>query len=74
MGAFFATVIRETLIEKKDSAYLSWRKTVDETLQQTSDYATQPTACYRFVLNEPIKGYKMAKTIMGDLYKKQEEE
>ena len=58
----------EILIEKKDSAYINWRKTVDDVLLQTENYATQPEDCYRFVINEPIeKGYIKAKTIMGDI-------
>jgi hypothetical protein len=68
MRSFFSTVIREVLIEKKDSAYIGWRQTVDEVLQQTESYATKPEDCYRFVLNRPIeKDYKIAENIVGDL-------
>jgi len=74
MRSIFGTVIREILIEKKDSAYTSWRKTIDDVLQQTNNYATQPVDCYRFILNEPLeKGYKMAINIMGDMRNKKEE-
>jgi hypothetical protein len=73
MRSFFGTVIREVLIEKKDSAYIGWRKTTDELLQQTESYATQPQDCYRFILNQPIeKGYKMAENITGDMRRKDE--
>ncbi|MDR2835738.1 MAG: hypothetical protein LBV69_05995 [Bacteroidales bacterium] len=68
---YCGTVLIDVLIEKKDSAYIEWRKTVDNFLQQTEDYATRPEDCYRLVLGKPIeKGYKMAKTIMGDMRKK----
>lgn len=73
MLSFFGTVVREVLIEKKDSAYIGWRNTTDELLQQTESYATQPQDCYRFILNQPIeKGYKMAEHIVGDMRSKKE--
>ena len=73
MQSFFGSAIREILIEKKDNAYMEWRQVVDELLQQTEPYKTRPEDCYRFVLNEPIeKGYKMAKTIAGDMRNKNE--
>jgi hypothetical protein len=74
MLSSFGTVIREVLIEKKDSAYISWRELIDELLQETESYSTKPEDCYRFVKNEPIeKGYKMAKTIIGDMRSKKDE-
>lgn len=74
MHSISGTVIREILIEKKVNAYTSWRKTTDDVLQQTNDYATHPVDCYRFILNEPLeKGYKMAINIMGDMRNKKEE-
>jgi hypothetical protein len=72
MQSFFGSAIREILIEKKDNAYMEWRQVVDELLQQTESYKTRPEDCYRFVLNEPIEGYKMAKTIAGDMRNKNE--
>ena len=73
MQSFFGSAIREILIEKKDGAYVEWRQMADELLQQTESYATRPEDCYRFVLGEPIeKGYKMAKTIAGDMRNKTE--
>ena len=73
MQSFFGSAIREILIEKKNNAYIEWRQMVDEFLQQTESYATQPEDCYRFVLGEPIeKGYKMAKNIAGDMRNKNE--
>ena len=75
MWSFFGTIIREVLIEKKEGAYVEWRQTVDEILQQTELYATQAEDCYRFVLGKPIeKNYEMAKTIAGDLRNKNEKE
>jgi hypothetical protein len=75
MRSFFSTVIREVLIEKKDSAYIGWRQTVNEVLQQTESYTTKPEDCYRFVLNKPIeKDYKMADNIVGDLRNKSRNE
>jgi hypothetical protein len=74
MRAFFGTVIREILIEKKDSAYITWKKTVDDVMLQMINFSTQPEDCYRFIINEPIeKGYLMAKSIMGDMRNKKEE-
>ena len=73
MQSFFGSAIREILIEKKNNAYIEWRQMVDEFLQQTESYATQPEDCYRFVLGAPIeKGYKMAKNIAGDMRNKTE--
>ena len=75
MRSFFGTVIREVLIEKKDSAYYGWRKTTDEVLLQNKSYATRPEDCSRFVLDKPIeKGYVIAKTLVGDMRKKDEKE
>jgi len=68
LRSFFGTVIREVLVEKKDSAYIGWRETVDKLLQQTQSFATKPEDCYRFILNKPLeKNYKMAENIVGDL-------
>lgn len=75
MLSFYGTVIREVLIEKKDSAYINWRSLVDELLEETESYRTKPEDCYRFVAKEPIeKGYKMAKTLMSDMRSKAEED
>jgi cyclophilin family peptidyl-prolyl cis-trans isomerase len=74
MRSIFGTVIEEILVEKKDSAYTSWRKTIDDVLLQTNNYATQPIDCYRLIINEPIeKGYQKALNIVGDLRNKKEE-
>jgi len=73
MRSSFGAVIREVLIEKKDSAYVGWRKTIAELLQQTESYTTRPQDCYRFFLNKPIeKGYVMAKNIADDMRRKEE--
>ena len=75
MRGTFKTIIREVLIEKIDTAYVSWRQLTDELLLETESYATKNEDCYRFVLNEPIeKGYKQAKTIMGDMRNNKKEE
>jgi hypothetical protein len=75
LRSFFGTVIREVLVEKKDSAYISWKETVDKLLQQTESFATKPEDCYRFILNKPLeKNYKMAEKIMGDLRNKSKNE
>jgi hypothetical protein len=72
MRDYFGTILREVLIEKKDSAYIEWRKTVDDLLQQTEKYATRPEDCYRFISRKPIeKNYKMAENIMGDMRNKE---
>lgn len=73
MQTVLGTVIREVLIEKKDSAYLSWRQTITEVLQKMEDYATKPEDCHRFVAGKPIeKGYEKADRIVGDMRKKEE--
>ena len=65
---FFGAAINEILLEKQDGAYEKWRKTTDELLEETKDFATKPEDCYRIVLGKPIvKGYKKAKMITGDL-------
>ena len=70
-GDFFATVIREILIEKQEGAYEKWRKKVDEILEKRKEYATKPEDCFRFIAGKPIeKGYKKAKSIMGDMRSK----
>jgi hypothetical protein len=73
MQSFFGSILREILIEKKEEAYAEWRQTVDELLQQTENFATQPQDCYRFVLGEPIeKNYVKAEWITGDLRNRNE--
>ncbi len=73
MRSIFGAVIKDVLIEKKDSAYVEWRQIVDETLQKTESYATQPEDCYRFISGKPIeKNYKMAENIVGDMRRKDE--
>ncbi|MDH8701938.1 hypothetical protein M2138_001290 [Dysgonomonadaceae bacterium PH5-43] len=72
-SSFFATAIREILIEKQEGAYEKWRATTDELLEKTKEYATKPEDCYRFIVGKPIeKGYKKAKNIVGDLRNKNE--
>jgi hypothetical protein len=74
MTAYFVSVLTDVLIEKKDSAFIKWRNSVDEILLLSQEYATQPEDCHRLATNKPIEeGYKMAKTIMGDLRTKEEE-
>ena len=73
MQSFFGPILREILIEKKEGAYAEWRQTVDELLQQTENFATQPQDCYRFVLGKPIeRNYVQAEQIMGDLRNRNE--
>ena len=74
MRSFWGTIIKDILIDKKDSAYISWRNIVDDVLLKTEDYATQPEDCHRLITKEPIeKGYIMPETIMGDMRSKKEE-
>jgi hypothetical protein len=71
MRSFFSSVTTEILIEKKDTAFVEWRKTVDQLLRQTEAFATKPEDCYRFISGKPIeKNYVEAKMIAGDLRKK----
>jgi len=70
---YSASILQQVLLARSDSTYIEWRKTTDELLEHSKEYATQPEDCYRFVLDEPIeKGYIMAKKIMGDWLKKEE--
>ena len=72
---FFGGAINDILIEKQEGAYEKWRKSTDELLEETKDFATKPEDCYRIVLGKPIeKGYKKAKTITGDLLNNNENE
>lgn len=74
MSEFYSSVINEVLIEKKDSSYIKWRTITDEILSSKDEYATKPEECYRLIKNEAIeKGYKQAKTIMGDMWKKKDD-
>lgn len=75
MRETFGIIIREVLIEKTDTAFVSWRKLADELLLETESYTTKPEDCYRFVLSKPIeKGYNQAKTIVEDLRNNKKEE
>lgn len=73
--SFFGGAIREILLEKQEDAYEKWRKTTDELLEETKEFATKPEDCFRFIKGKPIKkGYKMAKNIVGDMRSKKEGE
>jgi hypothetical protein len=73
MRSFFGTVTREILIDKKDTAYVGWRKTVDQLLQQTGSFATRPEDCSRFIFDKPLeKNYIEAERIAGDLRNKKQ--
>lgn len=73
MVTFFGSVISEILIKKSDSAYQKTRKIVDDALFKTSIYATKEEDYQRFITNQPEKGYKMAKVIVGDMRNKESE-
>lgn len=62
---------KDIYIDKKTGAFELWREKVDKMLADSKEFATKPEDCYRFVKNAPIdKNYKMAKTIIDNLYKK----
>jgi len=70
--SFFGGAIQEILLKKQEGAYEKWRKTTDEMLSETKEYATTPEDCSRIILGKPIeKGYKIAKNIIGDLRSKE---
>ena len=75
MRSFFGGVFDDILIKKEEGAYEKWRKTTNELLEETKEYATKPEDCYRLVLGKPIeKGYIQAKTIVGDMRSKEKTE
>jgi len=73
MRETWASIYNEVLIQKKDSAFTQWRSLVDEMLQVNNDFATQPNEIRRLILGKPIEAdYVEAKSILGDLNKKDE--
>ena len=75
MRGTWASIHQDVLIQKNDSAYIEWRALVDEMLEKNKDFATQLYEIERLILGEPIEdGYVQAKTIMGDLKRKDEDE
>ena len=60
---------QDVYINNRNGAYEEWRAKIDKLLEETKKYATKPEDCFRFVKNEPIdENYKMAETIVGNLY------
>jgi hypothetical protein len=73
MREIWASIYKNVLIEKKDSAYMEWRKLTDELLEANKDFSTQPYEIKRLILGEPIEqDYVQAKSIIGDLKRNDE--
>jgi hypothetical protein len=73
MRGTWASIYKDVLIQKKDSAYTEWRKLVDELLEANKDFSTQPNELKRLILGKPIEqDYIQAKAIIGDLKGKDE--
>ena len=67
--------IKQAFIQKKDSAFLKWRLTIDSILNETSKWATTPEECYRLMTGKPIeKDYIMAPSLIDMCADKKKEE
>jgi hypothetical protein len=59
---------KDVFIDKKDGAFVWWRKLVDKWLEDSKDYTTTKEECYRLLSGKPIEaGYIQAPTIIGPL-------
>ena len=68
----FQHYFEEVIIDKKENGFIEWRNLIDGMLQKTETWTTKPEECYRLMIGMPIeKGYTQAKTIIGDLRKKE---
>jgi hypothetical protein len=68
MRGTWASIYKDVLIQKKDSAYAEWRELVNELMEVNKDFSTQPKEIKRLMLGEPIENdYVQAKSIVGDL-------
>lgn len=66
MGEMFSSSGTEILIDKRPGAYEDWRKTVDELLEMTKEYATKSIDCKRFINDKPFSDeYKVSYEIYG---------
>jgi len=66
MGEMFGSFGKEVLIDKKPGAYEEWRKSVNEMLEMTKNYATKPIECQRFINEKPYSDeYKESYAVYG---------
>jgi|BioPla2DNA2_1021312.scaffolds.fasta_scaffold14313_5 hypothetical protein len=66
MGEMFGSFGSEVLIDKKPDSYKDWRKSVNEMLELTKDYATKPIECQRLINDKPYSGeYKESYAVYG---------
>ncbi len=60
----FNDFIKDVIIDKKEGAFLEWRKKIEEYLSQTEKWATKEEDYDRFILCKPLlKGYILAPTL-----------
>ena len=68
----FQHYFKEVIIDKKENGFTEWRELIEGMLQKLEAWTTRPEECYRLLTERPIeKGYIQAKTIMGDMRKKE---
>ncbi len=73
MRGTWASIYQDVLVQKKDSAYMEWRKLIDELLDAVKAYSTQPNDIKRLILGEPIEqDYVQARSIIGDMKRNDE--
>jgi hypothetical protein len=66
MREMFGSFGRAVIIEKKPGAYEEWRKSIDEMLEETKDYATRSIDCQRFINDKPFSDeYKVSYAVYG---------
>lgn len=68
MREIWGAIYNDVLIQKKEKAYVEWRKLIDKYLKEKIEFATQPNDIKRLILEKPIeKNYIQAKHIVGNL-------
>lgn len=66
----FSDYYKEVIIDKTNGAYEKWRLDIDNTLNNTKEYATTPQECYRLLTRKPIeKNYIQAPMVVGPMTK-----
>ena len=60
------------MIQSRDEElYNEYRRMIDNLLRETEGFATTPEEIQRFITGKPDKGYKLAKSMIGDLSKRE---
>lgn len=59
---------RARYLEKQPDAHASWRRRIDEALQESAAWATPPQAAQRLLTGQPVEpGYIKSPTVLGQL-------